>query len=112
MSDLVDQQFPPIHRPWVTEYTDFNYWRAPLQSHEFPELSKERSPESSRSESPSQGTLHRIRQFSLGRAASKSLFLPNDKSTKGTAKLEKQEASANEFAPKFPPSKSVDNTRR
>ncbi|KPV78142.1 uncharacterized protein RHOBADRAFT_32780, partial [Rhodotorula graminis WP1] len=30
MTDLVDQMFPPINRSAAPEYTDFNYWRAPL----------------------------------------------------------------------------------
>ena len=40
MTDLVDQMFPPINRSAAPEYTDFNYWRAPLPAFEFdiPEL--------------------------------------------------------------------------
>ncbi|KDQ29727.1 hypothetical protein PLEOSDRAFT_1009219, partial [Pleurotus ostreatus PC15] len=30
MTDLVDQMFPPIHRKWAAEYTDFNYWKVPI----------------------------------------------------------------------------------
>jgi len=112
MSDLVDQQFPPIHRPWVTEYTDFNYWRPPLQSYDFPALSTEQAPTGSRSESPSQGTLHRIRQFSLGRAASKSLFLPSDKdkAAKEAVEDEKESNSANGHL-QIPSSRSMDDRR-
>ena len=30
MTDLVDQMFPPITRKIVPDFSDFNYWRAPL----------------------------------------------------------------------------------
>ncbi|CAE6492095.1 unnamed protein product [Rhizoctonia solani] len=39
MTDLVDQMFPPVHRRWAPEYTDFNFWRAPLPEIELPDLS-------------------------------------------------------------------------
>jgi len=109
MSDLVDQQFPPIHKPWVTEYTDFNYWRAPLQSYDFPILTNEQLPAVSRPESPSQGTLHRIRQFSLGRATSKSLFLPSDNSSNNSTKRESEGKTRDNSTSKLPPSRSVDD---
>jgi phosphatidate phosphatase LPIN len=108
MSDLVDQQFPPIHRPWVTEYTDFNYWRQPLQSYEFPVLSTDQLPTGSRSESPSQGTLRRIRQFSLGRAASKGLFLSNEE---GAFAEERKVKSMNGQTLQLPSSRSMDDRR-
>ncbi|KDQ08264.1 hypothetical protein BOTBODRAFT_38096 [Botryobasidium botryosum FD-172 SS1] len=38
MTDLVDQMFPPIHRQWVTAYTDFNYWRDPIAEIELPDF--------------------------------------------------------------------------
>ncbi|GAA5855085.1 hypothetical protein JCM8547_002374 [Rhodosporidiobolus lusitaniae] len=38
MTDLVDQMFPPINRKTAPDYTDFNYWRAPLPTIDFPEL--------------------------------------------------------------------------
>ena len=109
MSDLVDQQFPPIHRPWISEYTDFNYWRPPLQIYNFPTLSKDSSPSGSRPESPSQGTFHRLRQFSLGRASSKSLFLSNDRFVNHETEVVEREVINGH--PKFPASKSVDETR-
>ncbi|EEB86661.1 hypothetical protein MPER_16304, partial [Moniliophthora perniciosa FA553] len=28
---LVDQMFPPINRKWAPEFTDFNYWKMPVQ---------------------------------------------------------------------------------
>ena len=39
MTDLVDQTFPPIHRKWTPEFTDFNYWKIPLQEYALPDLS-------------------------------------------------------------------------
>jgi phosphatidate phosphatase LPIN len=38
MTDLVDQMFPPINRKTAPDYTDFNFWRAPLPTIDFPEL--------------------------------------------------------------------------
>lgn len=38
MTDLVDQTFPPIHRKWTPEFTDFNYWKIPLQEYALPDL--------------------------------------------------------------------------
>ncbi|GAA5862364.1 hypothetical protein JCM1840_004158 [Sporobolomyces johnsonii] len=39
MTDLVDQMFPPINRATAPDFTDFNYWRAPLPDIDLPELS-------------------------------------------------------------------------
>ncbi|KAG8973032.1 hypothetical protein FRC05_009147, partial [Tulasnella sp. 425] len=38
MTDLVDQIFPPVHKKWATEFTDFNYWRDPLPDVDLPDL--------------------------------------------------------------------------
>ncbi|KAG8893182.1 hypothetical protein FRC01_013742, partial [Tulasnella sp. 417] len=38
MTDLVDQMFPPVHKKWATEFTDFNYWRDLLPDVDLPEL--------------------------------------------------------------------------
>ncbi|OAX33778.1 LNS2-domain-containing protein, partial [Rhizopogon vinicolor AM-OR11-026] len=38
MTDLVDQMFPPIHRKWAAEFTDFNYWKAPIQEFALPDF--------------------------------------------------------------------------
>ena len=62
MTDLVDQMFPPIHRKWAPEFTDFNYWRAPVQEFPLPDLSPPSPVLSARSDT----TLARIRNFSLG----------------------------------------------
>jgi phosphatidate phosphatase LPIN len=61
MTDLVDQMFPPIHRKWTPEFTDFNYWRAPVQDYPLPDLSPPSPALSARSDT----TLSRLRNFSL-----------------------------------------------
>ncbi|KAF8580581.1 LNS2-domain-containing protein [Ramaria rubella] len=73
MTDIVDQMFPPVNRKWAPEYTDFNYWRVPVKEYELPEgLTVPPSPSlsaSARSDTSSQTTLSRLRQFSLGRSS-------------------------------------------
>lgn len=70
MTDLVDQMFPPIHRRWAPEYTDFNFWRAPLPEIELPDLSPP-SPALSAHSGTSGGS--RLGRFvSLGRGASRA----------------------------------------
>ena len=64
MTDLVDQMFPPIHRKWTPEYTDFNYWKQPLQDFPLPDFSPPSPALSARSDT-SQGTLARLRSFNL-----------------------------------------------
>jgi hypothetical protein len=81
-----------------------------LLKYEFPILSKESTPSESRPESPSQGTLNRIRQFSLGRASSKSLFSPTDKAATECVDLEKQGTSTNGYHLRPLASKSVDGS--
>ncbi|KAJ8698808.1 lipin Ned1 [Pleurotus ostreatus] len=65
MTDLVDQMFPPIHRKWAAEYTDFNYWKVPIQQFSLPDLSPPSPALSARSDTSNQSTLARIRNFSL-----------------------------------------------
>ncbi|TFK22353.1 LNS2-domain-containing protein [Coprinopsis marcescibilis] len=65
MTDLVDQMFPPIHRKWTPEFTDFNYWRAPVQEFPLPDLSPPSPALSARSDTSNQSTLARLRNFSL-----------------------------------------------
>jgi phosphatidate phosphatase LPIN len=65
MTDLVDQMFPPIHRKWTPEFTDFNYWKMPVQEFTLPDLSPPSPALSARSDTSSQSTLARIRNFSL-----------------------------------------------
>ncbi|KAF9480688.1 LNS2-domain-containing protein [Pholiota conissans] len=70
MTDLVDQMFPPIHRKWTPEFTDFNYWKTPMQDYPLPDLSPPSPALSARSDTSSQSTLARLRNFSLGGNAS------------------------------------------
>lgn len=65
MTDLVDQMFPPIHRKWTPEFTDFNYWRAPVQEFPLPDFSPPSPALSARSDTSNQSTLARLRNFSL-----------------------------------------------
>ncbi|KAG6854354.1 hypothetical protein C0991_007859 [Blastosporella zonata] len=62
MTDLVDQMFPPIHRKWTPEFTDFNYWKMPVQDFPLPDLSPPSPALSARSDT---STLARLRNFSL-----------------------------------------------
>lgn len=66
MTDLVDQMFPPIHRKWTPEFTDFNYWKVPLQEYALPDLSPPSPTLSARSDTSNQSALARLRNFSLG----------------------------------------------
>lgn len=66
MTDLVDQIFPPIHRKWTVEFTDFNYWKAAVQDFPLPDLSPPSSPAlSARSDTSGQSTFARLRNFTL-----------------------------------------------
>ncbi|KAG5639717.1 hypothetical protein H0H81_005900 [Sphagnurus paluster] len=65
MTDLVDQMFPPIHRKWMPEFTDFNFWKAPVQDYPLPDLSPPSPALSARSDGSSRSTLARLRNFSL-----------------------------------------------
>jgi phosphatidate phosphatase LPIN len=65
MTDLVDQMFPPIHRKWTPEYTDFNYWKAPVAEFPLPDFSPPSPALSARSDTSGRSTLARIRNFSL-----------------------------------------------
>lgn len=65
MTDLVDQMFPPINRKWAPDYTDFNYWRPPVQEFPLPDLAPPSPALSARSDTSSQSALARLRNFSL-----------------------------------------------
>lgn len=65
MTDLVDQMFPPINRKWASEYTDFNFWKAPVVDIPLPDLSPPSPALSARSDTSNQSTLARLRNFSL-----------------------------------------------
>lgn len=62
MTDLVDQMFPPIHKKWTPEYTDFNYWRAPVQEYALPDFSPPSPALSARSDT---SALTRLRNFNF-----------------------------------------------
>lgn len=66
MTDLVDQMFPPIHHKWTSEFTDFNYWKAPVQDFPLPDLSPPSSPAlTARSDTSPQSAFARLRSFGL-----------------------------------------------
>lgn len=65
MTDLVDQMFPPIHRKWTPEFTDFNYWKQPVQEYALPDFSPPSPALSARSDTSNQSALARLRNFSL-----------------------------------------------
>jgi phosphatidate phosphatase LPIN len=65
MTDLVDQMFPPIHRKWAADYTDFNYWKPPIQEFPLPDLTPPSPALSARSDTSNQSTFSRLRNFSL-----------------------------------------------
>ncbi|KAI5481481.1 lipin 1 [Pseudohyphozyma bogoriensis] len=51
MHDLVDQMFPPINRKTAPDYTDFNFWRAPVMQFDIPDLAPPSPALSARSDS-------------------------------------------------------------
>jgi phosphatidate phosphatase LPIN len=74
MTDIVDQMFPPIHRKWAAEFTDFNYWKMPVQEFALPDLTPPSPALSARSDTSNQSTLARLRNFSLvGRRQSRDM---------------------------------------
>ncbi|KAG2135740.1 Lipin/Ned1/Smp2-domain-containing protein [Suillus bovinus] len=74
MTDIVDQMFPPIHRKWAAEFTDFNYWKTPVQQFALPDLTPPSPALSARSDTSNQSALARLRNFSLvGRRQSRDM---------------------------------------
>ncbi|KAG1830376.1 Lipin/Ned1/Smp2-domain-containing protein [Suillus variegatus] len=74
MTDIVDQMFPPINRQWAVEFTDFNYWKMPVQEFALPDLTPPSPALSARSDTSNQSTLARLRNFSLvGRRQSRDM---------------------------------------
>ncbi|RPD66923.1 LNS2-domain-containing protein [Lentinus tigrinus ALCF2SS1-7] len=94
MTDLVDQMFPPINRKWASEYTDFNYWKPPMQDFPLPDLSPPSPALSARSDTSNQSTFARIRNFSLvgSRQPTRSFALPPPATEAG----QQQDANGNE----------------
>lgn len=77
MTDLVDQMFPPIHRHMDAHFTDFNFWRPPMDEDCLPELTPPSPALSARSDTSNQSTLARLRNLSLigsGRTGHKKQF--------------------------------------
>jgi phosphatidate phosphatase LPIN len=67
MTDLVDQMFPPIHKRFVQEYTDTNFWKAPIGDFTLPDFTPPSPALSARSDTSNQSALARLRSgFSLG----------------------------------------------
>ena len=98
MTDLVDQMFPPINRKWASEYTDFNYWKTPMQDFPLPDLSPPSPALSARSDTSNQSTFARIRNFSLvgSRQSTMSFALPPPATEGGQQQQGKNDANANE----------------
>lgn len=65
MTDLVDQMFPPIQHKWESEFTDNNYWKAPMPEFPLPDLAPPSPALSARSDTSNQSALARLRNFSL-----------------------------------------------
>ena len=65
MTDLVDQMFPPISHKWESEFTDNNYWKAPLPEFSLPDLTPPSPALSARSDTSNQSAFARLRNFSL-----------------------------------------------
>lgn len=70
LTDLVDQMFPPVHKKSVSEYSDFNYWKTPVQDFPLPDLSPPSPALSARSDTSGQTTFTRLRNFSLRSSSS------------------------------------------
>ncbi|KAI0253971.1 Lipin/Ned1/Smp2-domain-containing protein [Lactifluus subvellereus] len=70
MTDLVDQMFPPITHKWENEFTDNNYWKAPLAEFPLPDLAPPSPALSAHSDVSSQSAFARLRNFSLRSSSS------------------------------------------
>ena len=97
MTDLVDQMFPPIHRHMDAHFTDFNFWRPPMDEDDLPELTPPSPALSARSDTSNRSTLARLKNMSLrGNRAShqKQFSLPpptTESSIKGTSNEDDKE---------------------
>ena len=65
MTDLVDQMFPLITRKWDNEFTDSNYWKAPLADFPLPDLTPPSPALSARSDTSNKSRFARLRNFRL-----------------------------------------------
>lgn len=76
MTDLVDQMFPPVHRKWAPEFTDFNYWRASIPEVELPDLTPPSPALSARSDTS--GRLSVLGKITgIGRRSSRADMTPS-----------------------------------
>lgn len=66
--------FPPIHQKHESKFTDFNYWKTPLQYFELPDLSPPSPALSATSET---STFSRLRNFSLRGSTPQPALLPS-----------------------------------
>jgi len=99
MTDLVDQMFPPINRTWAAEYTDFNYWKQPMQDFPLPDLTPPSPALSARSDTSNQSALARLRHFSLmgsRQANNMDRFSLPPPATKSTEKDDRAQQQRNE----------------
>ncbi|KAF9450644.1 LNS2-domain-containing protein [Macrolepiota fuliginosa MF-IS2] len=79
MTDLVDQMFPPIHKKWAPEYTDFNYWKIPVPDYPLPDLTPPSPTLSARSDTSNQSRLAKLRNFRLMSSRANSISgIPNE----------------------------------
>lgn len=70
MTDLVDQMFPPITHKWESEFTDNNYWKAPLAEFPLPDVAPPSPALSAHSDVSNRSAFARLRNFSLRRTSS------------------------------------------
>ncbi|KAL8286632.1 hypothetical protein RQP46_004160 [Phenoliferia psychrophenolica] len=85
MTDLVDQMFPPINRKTAPDFTDFNFWRAPVMQFDLPDLSPPSPALSARSDGGRLG-LTRLGSIasSLSRRSSRGTLAADARRTPGT----------------------------
>ncbi|EJD01525.1 LNS2-domain-containing protein [Fomitiporia mediterranea MF3/22] len=85
LTDLVDQMFPPIHRKTAPEYTDYNFWKSPLQEFALPVLTPPpSSPALSARSDASMLTFTRLRNFSLRQSTSSIFQQPGTSPTRNS----------------------------
>jgi phosphatidate phosphatase LPIN len=84
MTDLVDQMFPPINRKTAPDFTDFNFWRAPVTQFDLPDFSPPSPALSARSDS-SRLTFPRLGSLasSLSRRSSRQTLVEGPTTTAG-----------------------------
>jgi phosphatidate phosphatase LPIN len=108
MTLLVDQMFPPVNQKLAADFTDFNYWRAPIDEYELPNLDP---PSPTLSASSDTYRLSRLRNFSLrGKSSSQSLADHNNKQQSEPSKGEvTPQSHARASSPLASPALSADD---